>query len=101
MEGGSEGESNKNANHSPSDGGHQKKPKRQMKTPFQLQTLEKVYASMCTSSLLPLNVCIYALFLLGVCFVPKEQSFGTYACSIVVILCCWFCLFLHAGTVMC
>nr|GMC81593.1 homeobox-DDT domain protein RLT1 isoform X2 [Ipomoea batatas] len=45
MEGGSEGEeSNKNANHSPSDGGQHKKPKRQMKTPFQLQTLEKAYA---------------------------------------------------------
>nr|GMD93116.1 homeobox-DDT domain protein RLT1 [Ipomoea batatas] len=43
MEGGSEGESNKNAQHSPSDG-QNKKPKRQMKTPFQLETLEKVYA---------------------------------------------------------
>ncbi|CAH9112170.1 unnamed protein product [Cuscuta europaea] len=43
MEGGSEGESNKNALQSPSDG-QPKKPKRQMKTPFQLETLEKVYA---------------------------------------------------------
>ncbi|KAK3023049.1 hypothetical protein RJ639_044839 [Escallonia herrerae] len=49
MESGSEGESNrKNNNHnhnnsnSPSDGW--KKPKRQMKTPFQLETLEKTYA---------------------------------------------------------
>jgi hypothetical protein len=29
----------------------QSKPKRQMKTPFQLQTLENAYASLCTSSL--------------------------------------------------
>lgn len=77
MEGGSEGEeSNKNANHSPSDGGQHKKPKRQMKTPFQLQTLEKAYASMSTSSLVPLHVCIYALFLLDVCFVPKSTALG-------------------------
>ncbi|VFQ58861.1 unnamed protein product [Cuscuta campestris] len=43
MEGGSEGESNRNVHQSPSDG-QPKKPKRQMKTPFQLETLEKVYA---------------------------------------------------------
>lgn len=44
MEAASEGESNKNMNHSPSGG--PKKPKRQMKTPFQLEVLEKTYASM-------------------------------------------------------
>lgn len=44
MDAGSDGESNKNLNRSPSEG--QKKPKRQMKTPFQLEILEKTYASM-------------------------------------------------------
>lgn len=42
MDGGSEGEGNKNVNLSLSEG--PKKPKRQMKTPFQLETLERVYA---------------------------------------------------------
>ncbi|CAN4084106.1 unnamed protein product [Withania somnifera] len=42
MDGGSEGEANKNANTSLTEG--PKKPKRQMKTPFQLETLERVYA---------------------------------------------------------
>ncbi|KAM3362256.1 homeobox-DDT domain protein RLT1 isoform X2 [Capsicum galapagoense] len=42
MDGGSEGEGNKNVNMSSSEG--PKKPKRQMKTPFQLETLERVYA---------------------------------------------------------
>lgn len=44
MEAGSEGEINRNMNHSPSEGS--KRPKRQMKTPFQLEMLEKTYASM-------------------------------------------------------
>lgn len=44
MDGGSEGESNRNLNRSPPEG--PKKPKRQMKTPFQLEILEKTYASM-------------------------------------------------------
>ncbi|KAK4361141.1 hypothetical protein RND71_020093 [Anisodus tanguticus] len=42
MDGGSDGEGNKNVNQSSSEG--LKKPKRQMKTPFQLETLERVYA---------------------------------------------------------
>ncbi|KAJ8545489.1 hypothetical protein K7X08_018072 [Anisodus acutangulus] len=42
MDGGSDGEGNKNVNQSSSEG--PKKPKRQMKTPFQLETLERVYA---------------------------------------------------------
>ncbi|XP_009781785.1 homeobox-DDT domain protein RLT1 isoform X1 [Nicotiana sylvestris] len=42
MDGGSEGEGNRNVNQSSSEG--PKKPKRQMKTPFQLETLERVYA---------------------------------------------------------
>lgn len=46
METGSEGESNRNIN-GQSDGS--KKPKRQMKTPFQLGTLEKTYACMFSS----------------------------------------------------
>lgn len=43
MEAGSEGEINRNMNHSPEGS---KRPKRQMKTPFQLEMLEKIYASM-------------------------------------------------------
>lgn len=43
MDGGSEGEGNRNLNRSPQEG--PKKPKRQMKTPFQLEILEKTYAS--------------------------------------------------------
>ncbi|XP_060192893.1 homeobox-DDT domain protein RLT1 [Lycium barbarum] len=42
MDGGSDGEGQKNVNQSSSEG--PKKPKRQMKTPFQLETLERVYA---------------------------------------------------------
>uniref|UniRef100_A0A5B7A7I4 Homeobox-DDT domain protein RLT1 n=1 Tax=Davidia involucrata TaxID=16924 RepID=A0A5B7A7I4_DAVIN len=42
MEAGSEGENTKTNNSSPSEG--PKKPKRQMKTPYQLETLEKTYA---------------------------------------------------------
>lgn len=42
MDGGSEGEGNRNVNQSSPEG--PKKPKRQMKTPFQLETLERVYA---------------------------------------------------------
>ncbi|XP_047970225.1 homeobox-DDT domain protein RLT1-like isoform X2 [Salvia hispanica] len=42
MDAGSEGEMNRNMNHSPSEGS--KRPKRQMKTPFQLEMLEKTYA---------------------------------------------------------
>ncbi|XP_055805776.1 homeobox-DDT domain protein RLT1 [Solanum dulcamara] len=42
MDGGSEGEGNRNLIQSSSEG--PKKPKRQMKTPFQLETLERVYA---------------------------------------------------------
>ena len=46
MDAGSDGEGNsiRNLNQSPSEG--QKKPKRQMKTPFQLEVLEKTYESM-------------------------------------------------------
>lgn len=47
MDGGSEGEGNRNLIQSSSEG--PKKPKRQMKTPFQLETLERVYASMSSS----------------------------------------------------
>ncbi|KAL3519817.1 hypothetical protein ACH5RR_017966 [Cinchona calisaya] len=43
MDAGSDEESNKNMNQSPPEG--QKKPKRQMKTPFQLEILEKTYAN--------------------------------------------------------
>lgn len=71
MEGGSEGESNKNAQHSPSDG-QTKKPKRQMKTPFQLETLEKVYASMFVSE----NFVFFCW--VWVCFVSKM---GPLRCS--------------------
>ncbi|KAI3456227.1 hypothetical protein Pfo_012890 [Paulownia fortunei] len=42
MEAGSEGEINRNMNQSPTEGS--KRPKRQMKTPFQLEALEKTYA---------------------------------------------------------
>ncbi|KAH0719307.1 hypothetical protein KY285_015338 [Solanum tuberosum] len=42
MDGGSDGEGNRNVIQSSSEG--PKKPKRQMKTPFQLETLERVYA---------------------------------------------------------
>ncbi|PSR98600.1 Homeobox-DDT domain protein [Actinidia chinensis var. chinensis] len=42
MEAGSEGENNKNSDESPIEG--PKKPKRQMKTPYQLEILEKAYA---------------------------------------------------------
>ncbi|XP_015065716.1 homeobox-DDT domain protein RLT1 isoform X2 [Solanum pennellii] len=42
MDGGSDGEGNRNLIQSSSEG--PKKPKRQMKTPFQLETLERVYA---------------------------------------------------------
>ncbi|KAL2524213.1 homeobox-1 [Abeliophyllum distichum] len=42
MEAGSEGGINRNVNKSQSEG--PKRPKRQMKTPFQLETLEKIYA---------------------------------------------------------
>lgn len=44
MDGESDGEGNRNVIQSSSEG--PKKPKRQMKTPFQLETLERVYASM-------------------------------------------------------
>ena len=44
MEAGSEGENNKNSDESPIEG--PKKPKRQMKTPYQLEILEKTYACM-------------------------------------------------------
>lgn len=44
MEASSEGEINRNMNQSPTEGS--KRPKRQMKTPFQLEVLEKTYASM-------------------------------------------------------
>lgn len=59
MEAGSEGESNKNNNSSPAEGS--KKPKRQMKTPFQLETLERIYAGMFnfTCKLIDLIVCIF------------------------------------------
>ncbi|KAL1537842.1 homeobox-DDT domain protein RLT1-like [Salvia divinorum] len=42
MDAASEGESNRIMNHTPSEGS--KRPKRQMKTPFQLEMLEKTYA---------------------------------------------------------
>ncbi|XP_051126147.1 homeobox-DDT domain protein RLT1-like [Andrographis paniculata] len=42
MEAGSEGEMNRSMNQSPAEGS--KRPKRQMKTPFQLEELEKTYA---------------------------------------------------------
>ena len=45
MEAVSEGENNKNSDESPIE--EPKKPKRQMKTPYQLEILEKTYASMC------------------------------------------------------
>lgn len=44
MDAGSEGDINRIMNHSPPEGS--KRPKRQMKTPFQLEMLEKTYASM-------------------------------------------------------
>ncbi|XP_051129071.1 homeobox-DDT domain protein RLT1-like [Andrographis paniculata] len=43
MEAGSEGEINRNTNQSPTEGA--KRPRRQMKTPFQLEMLEKTYAT--------------------------------------------------------
>lgn len=42
MEAGSEGEIDRNVNQSPTEGS--KRPKRQMKTPFQLSVLEKTYS---------------------------------------------------------
>lgn len=59
MDAGSEGEMNRNMNHSPSEGS--KRPKRQMKTPFQLEMLEKTYASMLSFYLL-CGGCYSALF---------------------------------------
>lgn len=44
MDAGSDGEINRNMNQSPTEGS--KRPKRQMKTPYQLEVLEKTYASM-------------------------------------------------------
>lgn len=44
MEAGSEGEINRDVNQSLAEGS--KRPKRQMKTPLQLEALEKTYASM-------------------------------------------------------
>lgn len=61
MDGGSEGEGNRNVNQSSSEG--PKKPKRQMKTPFQLETLERVYASMPSLSFtFELHFLIWGLF---------------------------------------
>lgn len=63
MDGGSEGEGNRNVILSSSEG--PKKPKRQMKTPFQLETLERVYASM--SSVYSLLDFIFYCFLIWGC----------------------------------
>lgn len=56
MDTGSDGESNRDLNQSPLEG--QKKPKRQMKTPFQLEILEKTYASTCFFWL----ICFFLIF---------------------------------------
>lgn len=55
MEAGSEGEINRNMNQSPTEGS--KRPKRQMKTPFQLEALEKTYASMLSFFVLSCGCC--------------------------------------------
>lgn len=60
MDAGSEGETNRNMNHSPSEGS--KRPKRQMKTPFQLEMLEKTYASMLSFTLHVVDVVLLILF---------------------------------------
>lgn len=55
MDSGSEGESNKNSGQVEGF----KKPKRQMKTPFQLETLERTYAGMFDFFLC---ICVYMIW---------------------------------------
>lgn len=76
MEAGSEREINRNMNHSPSEGS--KRPKRQMKTPFQLEMLEKTYASMSFfffSFHCPLCCWCDLCVLLCICLFKKERFF--------------------------
>lgn len=65
MDSGSDGESNKNSGQVEGF----KKPKRQMKTPFQLETLERTYAGMfeflCEILCLCLNLILGVIFCSG------------------------------------